>query len=72
YAGTDHDEPKGNPAESDAWFRHENHQFELTDVEFREFIAVATAGVECNVRFSSIGDKVDGITPQSAAVIDVD
>ena len=69
--GADHDESEGNPAESDVWFRHEDHQFELTEQEFREFIAAATAEIKCNVKFSAIGDKVDGISPQSGVVIDV-
>jgi len=55
----------------DMRLRHEDHRFELTDLEFREFIATATAGVNCNVKFLAVGDKVDGISPQSAAVIDV-
>jgi len=55
----------------DMRLRHEDHRFELTDLEFREFITTATAGVNCNVKFFAVGDKVDGISPQSAAVIDV-
>jgi SAM-dependent methyltransferase len=55
----------------DMRLRHEDHRFELTDREFREFITTAAAGVRCNVKFFAIGDKVDGISPQSAAVIDM-
>ena len=57
--------------DADLWLRHEDHHFELTEQEFREFITTATDGVNCNVKFFAVGDKVDGISPQSGAVIDV-
>ncbi len=52
-------------------FRHEGHLFEFSDAEFREFITKAVDGTGANIQFFNLGDKVDGVTPQSAAVIDV-
>jgi len=52
-------------------FRHEGHVFEFSDPEFREFIAKATEGSGATVQFSNLGDCVDGVTPQSAAIVDV-
>lgn len=51
-------------------FRHEDHKFELSGEEFQKFIDMATAGVDCRVTFVAIGDTVDGVSPQSAAVIE--
>ena len=57
--------------DADLWLRHEDHHFELTEQEFREFIVAATDGVDCKIKFYAVGDKVAGVSPQSGAVIDV-
>lgn len=51
--------------------RHEEHVFEFNDVEFRDFIQKAVEGYEAKIQFFPIGDTVDGVTPQSAAIIDL-
>ena len=52
-------------------FRHHDHRFEFSDAEFRNFIAQATDGFAAETTFFQLGDCVDGITPQSAAIIDL-
>ena len=68
---SDLDEPNDDVADTEPHFRHEDHHFELSGDEFQTFVTEATQGVDCKIRFASIGDKVDGVSPQSAAVIEV-
>ena len=69
----DENEPQNAAgAEEPANLRHEGHLFEFNDGEFREFISKAVAQSKATVQFFNLGDQVDGITPQSAAMIDVD
>jgi SAM-dependent methyltransferase len=57
--------------EEETDFRHEGHVFEFSDQEFREFITKAIEGSGGTVQFFNLGDCVDGITPQSATIVDV-
>ncbi|MDR0608707.1 MAG: class I SAM-dependent methyltransferase [Planctomycetaceae bacterium] len=50
--------------------RHKGHVFEFCDSEFRNFILQAIDGSSAQVQFFQLGDQVNAITPQSAAVID--
>jgi SAM-dependent methyltransferase len=52
-------------------FRHHDHVFELTDADFKNLIAKATEGINVQIQFFNLGDCVDGVTPQSAAIIDI-
>lgn len=61
----DEDSPEDVPR-----FRHEGHVFEFNDAEFRAFILEATRDRDVAVAFHQIGDSVDGVSPQSAAIID--
>jgi hypothetical protein len=51
-------------------FRHKGHVFEFCDTEFRNFILQAIEGTKAEVQFFQLGDQVDGITPQAAAIIE--
>ena len=51
--------------------RHEGHLFEFSDTEFREFLTKAVEGSGATIQFFNLGDCVNGITPQSAAIVDV-
>jgi SAM-dependent methyltransferase len=64
-------EPDNEANETETSFRHHEHLFELTEAEFKEFIAKATENIPAQIQFYKLGDCVDGVTPQSAAIIDV-
>ncbi|MDR1485257.1 MAG: class I SAM-dependent methyltransferase [Planctomycetaceae bacterium] len=51
-------------------FRHKGHVFEFCDAEFRNFILQTVVGSGAKVTFFQLGDQVDGVTPQSAAIIE--
>ncbi|MDR2642998.1 MAG: class I SAM-dependent methyltransferase [Planctomycetaceae bacterium] len=55
---------------NDLNFRHKEHIFEFCDTEFRNFILQAIEGVKADVRFFQLGDQVEGVSPQSAAIIE--
>ncbi|MDR3109452.1 MAG: methyltransferase domain-containing protein, partial [Planctomycetaceae bacterium] len=73
YTFEDNDEPNDSDNDNDeeTSFRHEGHLFEFTGSEFQEFIAKGTENINAEIQFFQLGDCVEGITPQSAAVIDV-
>ena len=50
--------------------RHDDHHFEWNDEEFRAFISEVLAPYpQCEVRYVGIGDKINGVCPTQAAVI---
>jgi len=65
-----HYKPDDEDEDSDDDFRHEGHVFEFSDAEFRTFIATAIEASGATVQFFNLGDCADGITPQSAAIIE--
>ena len=58
-------EPSAEP------LRHHGHVFEFTDDEFRAFISESVVGKDAKIQFVKLGDSVDGVTPQSAALVDI-
>jgi tRNA G46 methylase TrmB len=51
--------------------RHSGHVFEFCDSEFRQFITQTLDGINADIQFFNLGDQVDKITPQSAAIIEL-
>ena len=55
----------------DSALRHSDHHFEWDDVQFRAFISEVTAAFpQYQVRYEGIGDRINGVCPTQAAVIE--
>lgn len=47
--------------------RHDDHCFEFTEQEFREFVGGVFAGMSCE--YLNIGDSIEGVTPTQGVVV---
>jgi len=65
------DDAEETEDEDDTNFRHEGHVFEFAGAEFREFLTKAAEDSGATIQFFNLGDCIDGITPQSAAIVEV-
>ena len=55
----------------DSALRHSDHHFEWDDTQFRAFISEVTAAFpQYQVRYEGIGDRINGVCPTQAAVIE--
>ena len=55
----------------DSALRHSDHHFEWDDVQFSAFISEVTAAFpQYQVRYEGIGDRINGVCPTQAAVIE--
>ncbi|GAB3356996.1 hypothetical protein GCM10027566_20260 [Arachidicoccus ginsenosidivorans] len=53
-----------------AAFRHIDHQFEFTQVEFQDFMTLVLQGrSDCQVVFDQVGDQINGVQPTQLATI---
>jgi hypothetical protein len=54
----------------DEGFRHNDHQFEFTDSEFKQFIENATGNrKDIKVNYAQVGDKLNDIRPTQIAIL---